>query len=207
MRVWPRWLISPTNAQAVVFCDADGADQLSLIDQLVLPVMQGEADLVIGSRALGGAEAGALSLPQRVGNRIATMAMRLLYGERVTDLGPFRCVSVAALRRLAMSDPTYGWTTEMQVKAFRLQLRVLEVPVRAQLRTAGESKISGKLIPGIIAGKIILSTVWRYHRLTMDGDSFAPAEDVKDTKTAMRENCASCRNASSKAIPPVVTGV
>ena len=99
--------------------------------------------------------------------------MRVLYGQRVTDLGPFRCVSTEALQRLAMSDPTYGWTTEMQVKAFRLGMRVREVPVRAQLRTAGESKISGKLIPGLIAGKIILSTVWRYHRLRIDGDSFA----------------------------------
>ncbi|NET74302.1 MAG: glycosyltransferase family 2 protein, partial [Sphaerospermopsis sp. SIO1G2] len=148
------------TAQAVVFCDADGADELAVIDRVVNPVVEGEADLVIGSRKLGGADKGALTLPQRIGNRVATTMMRLLYGQRVTDLGPFRCISCAALQRIAMSDPTYGWTTEMQVKAFRLGMTVKEVPVRAQLRTAGESKISGKLIPGLIAGKIILATVW-----------------------------------------------
>jgi glycosyltransferase involved in cell wall biosynthesis len=164
----------PAWANAVVYCDADGADQLAIIDQVVNPVVTGEADLVIGSRKLGGAEKGALTLPQKIGNTVATTAMRLLYRQTVTDLGPFRCVSTEALGRLAMSDPTYGWTTEMQVKAFRLGMRVLEVPVKAQVRTAGESKISGKLIPGLIAGKIILATVWRYHRLQLHGDSFAP---------------------------------
>lgn len=157
----------PPDCQAVVFCDADGADDLSRLDEIVDPVLEGTADVIIGSRTLGGAEAGALSLPQRVGNRVATWCMRLLYRVRVTDLGPFRCVDRAALNRLAMSDPTFGWTTELQVKAYRLGLRIGEVPVTARVRTAGRSKIGGRLLPGLQAGWIILRTIWRYHRCAL----------------------------------------
>ncbi|MBK8025170.1 MAG: glycosyltransferase family 2 protein [Chloroflexi bacterium] len=107
----------PVDARAVVFCDADGADDLSRLEAVTGPVLRGEADLVVGSRALGRAEPGALTPPQRMGNLVAICLMRVLYWRRVTDLGPFRCVSTAALTRLHMSDPTFGWTAEMQTKA------------------------------------------------------------------------------------------
>jgi glycosyltransferase involved in cell wall biosynthesis len=152
----------PAGTTAVVFCDADGADDLGRLDAVTGPVRRGEADLVIGSRALGRAEPGALTPPQRMGNLVATVMMRLLFLVRVTDLGPFRCVSTATLERLRMRDPTYGWTAEMQVKAFRLGLRVSEVPVDAFLRRHGTSKISGRPWPVVKAGWKILTTIAWY---------------------------------------------
>ncbi|MBA3845946.1 MAG: glycosyltransferase [Planctomycetes bacterium] len=151
----------PVEAAAVVFCDADGADDLDRLTALIAPVLSGQADLVIGSRVLGGAEPGALSPPQRAGNIVAACLLRLLYRARVTDLGPFRCVSATALRRLRMRDRAFGWTTEMQAKAYRLGLRVREVPVRARRRRGGQSKISGTLLGVCRAGCGILGTVVR----------------------------------------------
>lgn len=152
----------PARADAVVFCDADGADDLDRLADVVGPVLAGAADLVIGSRTLGGAAPGALTWPQRTGNLVAASLMAVLFRVRVTDLGPFRCVSTAALARLAMRDPAYGWTAEMQTKALRLGLRVREVPVVARVRTAGESKISGRVVPVARAGVAILSTILRH---------------------------------------------
>lgn len=152
----------PEGAVAVVFCDADGADDLARLDAVCGPVLAGEADLVVGSRALGRAEPGALTPPQRMGNLVAIVLMRLLYWRRVSDLGPFRCVSTAALARLRMRDPAFGWTAEMQTKAFRLGLRYREVAVDARCRTAGESKISGRLGPIFKAGWGIITTILRH---------------------------------------------
>lgn len=152
----------PVGAQAVVFCDADGADDLEQLDAVTGPVVCGIADLVVGSRALGHSEPGALTPPQRAGNLVAICLMRLLYLRRVTDLGPFRCVSTEALARLQMSDPTFGWTAEMQTKALRLGLRYVEVPVNAKVRTAGESKISGRIGPIFKAGWAIITTILRH---------------------------------------------
>ncbi|MBA3709364.1 MAG: glycosyltransferase family 2 protein [Planctomycetes bacterium] len=155
----------PSGARAVVFCDADGADDLARLPDLVAPVVAGTHDLVIGSRVLGGADRGALSLPQRVGNLAAAAMMRVLYGVRVTDLGPFRCVDAGALTRMEMADPAFGWTAEMQVKAYRMRLRVAEVAVRALVRRGGDSKISGRFWPIFRAGWGIISTILR-HRAT-----------------------------------------
>lgn len=152
----------PDSATAVVFCDADGADDLARLQAVAGPVLRGEADLVVGSRALGVSQPGALTPPQRMGNVVATLLMRVLFWRVVTDLGPFRCVSTAALRRLHMCDPTFGWTAEMQTKVFRLGLRYLEVAVDAKVRTAGESKISGRIGPVFKAGWGIISTIIRY---------------------------------------------
>ncbi|TVR44657.1 MAG: glycosyltransferase [Planctomycetota bacterium] len=159
----------PPSCHTVLFCDADGSDDLRLVPALVRPVARDEQDLVIGSRALGRQEAGALTPPQLIGNWVSTTLMRALYRVRVTDLGPFRAVSRAALQRLQMQDPAFGWTAEMQVKAFRLGLRVAEVPVDAKCRTAGRSKISGRVIPVFRAGWAILSTVVRYARADLAG--------------------------------------
>jgi glycosyltransferase involved in cell wall biosynthesis len=159
----------PAETQAVVFCDADGADDLSRLEAVTGPVLRGEADLVVGSRALGRAEPGALTPPQRMGNLVAICLMRVLYWRRVTDLGPFRCVSTAALARLHMSAPSFGWTAEMQTKALRLGLRYREVAVDARLRTAGESKISGRIGPIFKAGWGIITTILRYRFGRMHG--------------------------------------
>ncbi|MCG8558101.1 MAG: glycosyltransferase family 2 protein [Proteobacteria bacterium] len=145
----------------VAFLDADRSDDPGEMPRLVAPIEAGEADLVIGSRTLGRCEAGALSPHQRAGNRVACLAMRWLYGVRYTDLGPFRAVRWQALERLEMRDRDFGWTVEMQAKAARLGLRVLEVPVSYRKRI-GTSKISGTVRGSLAAGAKILWVVARH---------------------------------------------
>ncbi len=144
----------------VVFLDADFSDHPEELPLLVEPIARGEADLVVGSRVLGTREPGALPFQSRVGNALAALLIRLLHGARVTDLGPFRAVGWETLERLRMTDAGYGWTVEMQVKAARLGLRVVEVPA-AYRRRVGRSKISGTLTAAIGAGWKILYTIAR----------------------------------------------
>lgn len=176
----------PTDAEAVVFCDADGADDLSLLARVVEPVLRKEADLVIGSRALGRSESGALTLPQRAGNWVASQLLGALFSETVTDLGPFRAISTDALERIGMSDPAFGWTAEMQTKALRLGLRVLEVPVNARARTAGASKISGRAIPVLRAGWAILTTILWYRVAPLPQQRVARRSSGEETQTCSR---------------------
>lgn len=145
----------------VVFVDADWSDHPEELPRLVAPILAGEADLVIGSRILGSREPGALLPQARAGNLIACGLIRLLYGHRFTDLGPFRAVRWDALERLGMSDPNFGWTAEMQVKALRKGLRCAEVPVSYR-RRVGVSKITGTVTGTVRAGYKILWTVLRY---------------------------------------------
>ncbi|HSC77555.1 MAG TPA: glycosyltransferase family 2 protein, partial [Candidatus Acidoferrales bacterium] len=126
----------------VVFMDADGSDVPAEAELLLESIRRGEADLVIGSRALGGAEPGSLTWPQRWGNRLSCALIRLLFGHRYTDLGPFRAIRRQSLEALGMQDTNFGWTVEMQVKALKRGLRVAEVPVSYR-RRLGQSKISG----------------------------------------------------------------
>ncbi|MEL7058412.1 MAG: glycosyltransferase family 2 protein [Acidobacteriota bacterium] len=147
----------------VVFLDADYSDHPDELGQVVAPILSGEADLVIGSRLLGRREPGALLPQARVGNVIACTLIRCLYGHRYTDLGPFRAIRWSALERLDMRDPDFGWTAEMQVKAVRLSLRVVEVPVSYR-RRVGVSKITGTVRGSVLAGIKILTTVARYAR-------------------------------------------
>ncbi len=126
----------------IVFLDADHSDFPEDLGSILAPLEQNRADLVIGSRVLGGAGMQAL-LPQAwFGNRLACTLMLLLFGARYTDLGPFRAIRVEALEHLQMGDEDYGWTVEMQLKARVAQLRCTEVPVRYRARV-GESKITG----------------------------------------------------------------
>jgi len=148
-------------ADVVVFLDADFSDHPEELPSLVAPIQNGEVDLVIGSRVLGDREAGALLPQARAGNLIACSLIRVLYGHRFTDLGPFRAITWTALEDLEMSDPDFGWTAEMQVKALRHDLRVTEVPVSYRKRV-GVSKITGTLRGTILAGYKILWTVLRY---------------------------------------------
>src|SRR5712692_2500679 len=128
-------------AEVVVFMDADASDVPAEAAALLEPLLEGRADLVIGSRTLGSSENGALTPHQRFGNRLAVALIRLLYGFRYTDLGPFRAIRTESLRTIGMRDRGYGWTIEMQLKALRHGLRVVEVPVSYR-RRIGESKIS-----------------------------------------------------------------
>jgi len=145
----------------VVFLDADYSDHPDELPSLVEPLLAGEADLVIGSRVLGDREPGALLPQARAGNVVACAMIRLLYGHRYTDLGPFRAVTWEALERLEMVDTNFGWTAEMQVKALRHRMRVVERPVSYRKRI-GVSKITGTLYGTVMAGYKILSTVLRY---------------------------------------------
>lgn len=147
----------------VVFVDADWSDHPEELPRVIAPILAGEADLVIGSRILGNRERGALLPQARAGNLVACGMIRLLYGHRFTDLGPFRAIRWEALERLRMSDPNFGWTAEMQVKALRKGLRCAEVPVSYRKRV-GVSKITGTVSGTVRAGYKILWTVLRYSR-------------------------------------------
>ena len=150
----------PAEIEIVVFLDADASDYPSEAVLLVEPILRGEADLVIGSRARGHAQPGSLFWTQGVGNRLAVGLIRLLYGHRYTDLGPFRAIRRSSLKQLAMSDPNFGWTAEMQVKALQRGLRVEEVPVSYR-RRIGRSKISGTFKGAVLAGLKIAWTIFR----------------------------------------------
>lgn len=152
----------PASVEAVAFLQADGSEDPSEAHRLLTPVLDGRADLVLGSRVLGKAEPGALLPHQRFGNWLATTLIRLLHGHRYTDLGPFRAIRLEALRRLDMRDRNYGWTVEMQVKALKAGLRVLEVPVSYRVRRAGENKVSGSFRASLSAGWKIIWTVLRH---------------------------------------------
>ncbi len=147
--------------ELVAFLDADHSDHADELPRLMEPIAEGRADLVIGSRALGTHEPGALLPQQRIGNALAAFLIRRLYGVRVTDLGPFRVIRWSALLKLDMNDRDYGWTAEMQVKALKAGLRYAEVPVSYR-RRAGRSKIAGTFRGTVGAGFKILYTVFRY---------------------------------------------
>lgn len=143
---------------AVLFLDADLSDDPGEAADLLAPIADGRADLVIGSRVLGRAEPGALTPQARFGNWLATRLLRVLYGVRWTDLGPFRAIRWDAFVSLRMHDADFGWTVEMQVKAARAGLRGMELPVRYR-RRIGRSKISGTLVGSVRAGAKILGTI------------------------------------------------
>jgi hypothetical protein len=151
------------DVDIVVFMDADGSDDPAEIMRLVEPIAQNHADLVIGSRALGTIEPGALTPQQRFGNWLATRLIARIYRHRYTDLGPFRAIRRDLLDRIGMRDRRYGWTVEMQIRALQLDARVVEVPVTYR-RRVGKSKISGTLTGVLKAGWWILYTIFRYSR-------------------------------------------
>lgn len=151
------------DVDVVLFMDADGSDDPAEIPLVLQRVLDGRADLVIGSRALGVVERGALTPQQRFGNWLATRLVALLYGHRYTDLGPFRAIRRDLLDRIGMRDRRYGWTVEMQVRALQLGARVAEVPVRYR-RRIGKSKISGTVTGVLKAGWWIVYTIFKYSR-------------------------------------------
>ncbi|MDQ3034378.1 MAG: glycosyltransferase, partial [Myxococcota bacterium] len=144
----------------VVFLDADRSDRPEEMSRLLAEIEAG-ADLVIGSRTRGRRERGSLTPQQLVGNAIACAALRLAYGARYTDLGPFRAIRWSALERLAMSERGYGWTVEMQLEAARLGMTSAEVPVSYR-RRIGVSKISGTIRGTVLASATILGLLARH---------------------------------------------
>ena len=151
-------------SEVFVFLDGDGSDCPELMERLVRPILRGEADFVIGSRVRGAREPGSMNFPQIFAGRAAGFLVRLLYGVSYSDMCPFRAIRRDALERLGMREETHGWNLEMQMRAARARLRILEVPVNHRCRTGGESKVSGTLRGTFIAGARILATFFRVAR-------------------------------------------
>jgi glycosyltransferase involved in cell wall biosynthesis len=145
----------------VVFLDGDGSDCPEFMNQLVDPIVRGTHDFVIGSRTRGEREPGSMNLQQIVSGRIAGWLMSILYRVRYTDMCPFRAIGRDALERLGMREQTYGWNLEMQMKAARAGLRILEIPVNHRQRAGGVSKVSGTLRGTFVAGARIVATFIR----------------------------------------------
>jgi glycosyltransferase involved in cell wall biosynthesis len=151
----------PQEVGVVVFMQADLSEDAEEARSLIQPILDGRADMVLGSRTMGVADSGALLPNQKFGNWLSTVLIQLLYGHTYSDLGPFRAIRRDTLERLDMRERNYGWTIEMQVKAVKQRIRVLEVPIRYHVRAAGENKVSGNLKASVIAGWRIITTVLR----------------------------------------------
>lgn len=145
----------------LVFLDADYSDHPEELPDVVAPIIKDDMDLVIGSRALGNLEKGAMTPQQIFGNWLATNLIKLFYGYTFTDLGPFRAIRYDKFLALDMKDKTYGWTVEMQVKAAKQKMKCIEVPVNYRVRI-GFSKVSGTIKGTIGAGQKILWTIFKY---------------------------------------------
>jgi glycosyltransferase involved in cell wall biosynthesis len=149
------------EASVIVFLDGDGSDVPAEIPLIAAPVLEGRYDFVIASRLRGQREPGALLASQVFAGWLAGVAMRLLYGVRYTDMAPLRAISRSALERLAMQEMTYGWNLEMQMKAARDGLRILELPGTCRCRRGGVSKVAGSLRGSVKAATRILEVLLR----------------------------------------------
>ena len=162
--------VRAASGNIVLFLDADGADDPSQIPDLLAPMLGGRAGMVLGSRLAGEIapgcllSAGAMPWHQRFGNQLAAWLIRRLYGLPLTDLSPFRAVGRESLLGLEMEEMSYGWPTEMIVKASRRGWHVVEIPVRYRPRMGGRSKISGTVRGTALATYYILRTIFRYAR-------------------------------------------
>ena len=145
----------------IVFIDGDYSDYPEELDKVVAPILNEGMDLVIGSRTKELRESGSMTFPQIFGNELATFLMKLFFGARFTDLGPFRAIKYEKLKELQMEDKTYGWTVEMQLKVLRKKMAYTEVPVRYKKRI-GVSKVSGTVKGAIFAGVKILGWIFKY---------------------------------------------
>jgi glycosyltransferase involved in cell wall biosynthesis len=149
------------DCEIVVFLDGDGSDYPEMMNRLVEPIIEGTHDFVIGSRTRGRREAGSMNWHQVFAGHMVGFVLRLLYGIRSTDMGPFRAIRRDALESLELREETYGWPLEMQMRAARAGLRILEVPVDYRRRAGGYSKIAGTVRGSILAAARILLTLSR----------------------------------------------
>ena len=138
-------LAAVETSDVLVFLDGDGSDDVTAMPQLVGPIVRNEADFVIGSRMRGKAAPGSINGAQVFAAKLIGTLVKLLYGFRYTDMGPFRAIRRECLEAMQMREMTYGWNLEMQIKALRMGLRVVEIPVDYRCRIGGESKVSGNL--------------------------------------------------------------
>jgi glycosyltransferase involved in cell wall biosynthesis len=154
-------VVAAGDVDLIVLMDGDRSDQPADLPKILAPLLAGEADLVIGSRTRGGAEPGSLLPQQRVGNWVAALLLRVLYGVRVTDIGPFRATRRDQLLALNMREMTYGWSVEMVARGARAGWRIREIPVSYRKRAGGESKVSGNVRASLRAGARITGAILR----------------------------------------------
>jgi glycosyltransferase involved in cell wall biosynthesis len=171
--------ISP-ECDVVVFLDGDGSDCPEFMNQLVNPIIAGTHDFVIGSRTRGQRERGSMNAQQIFAGRLAGWLLSILYGVRYTDMCPFRAIRRDTLEKLSMREETYGWNLEMQMKAARSGLRILEVPVNHRCRSGGVSKVSGTMRGTFVAGARIIATLLRI--------ALEPKEQVLGTSASTTHN-------------------
>ena len=155
-------LAAANSPDVVVFLDGDYSDRPSELPLLLAPITEGHADITLGSRLQGRRSVGALPWHQAFGNRLAAGLINVLYGLKISDLGPFRAARADVLRALALEETTYGWAVEMILKGSLAGFRVVEVPVSYHPRI-GKSKISGTLKGTVGAAWFILSLIVRYY--------------------------------------------
>tara|TARA_B100000508_G_C11465858_1_gene282478 strand:+ start:23352 stop:24065 length:714 start_codon:yes stop_codon:yes gene_type:complete len=149
------------GATIIVFMDGDYSDYPEQMKDVLKPILEQDMDMVIGSRALGKRQKGSMTFPQVFGNWLSTNLLKIFYRAHFTDLGPFRAIKTSALEKLHMSDKTYGWTIEMQIKAAKNRLKFCEVPVDYKPRI-GTSKVSGTVKGAVLAGIKIIFAVFKY---------------------------------------------
>jgi glycosyltransferase involved in cell wall biosynthesis len=149
------------SSEMLVFMDGDGADRVEFMEELVSPVVLEEADLVLGSRILGQREPGSMLGSQVFAAWLIGGLVKILYGYRYTDMCAFRVIRRDALERMQMSEMTFGWNLEMQIKAVKMGLRIREVPVDYRCRMGGVSKVSGDLKASMQAAWRIFGVFWR----------------------------------------------
>jgi glycosyltransferase involved in cell wall biosynthesis len=152
--------ITPKDPDILVFLDGDYSDFPDEIPDVIKPILENEIDMVIGSRVLGDHEKGALLPQARFGNWLSTFLIRLFWGYKFTDLGPFRAIKFDKFQALDMKELTYGWTVEMQIKAAKMKYECAEVPVNYRKRI-GQSKVTGTISGSVKAGIGILGTIFK----------------------------------------------
>ncbi len=157
-------LSKASQSDIVAFLDGDYSFSPADLPLLLAPILGGKADLVLGSRELGHIAPGAMPTHQRFGNWLVARLMKALYGLSITDLGPYRAIRRQILNEFHMQEMTYGWPTEMIVKAACCGVRLAEVPINYRSRRAGHSKVSGTLRGTILAAWFILRVTFRYAR-------------------------------------------
>jgi glycosyltransferase involved in cell wall biosynthesis len=149
------------NPDIIVFLDGDYSDYPEQLLEIIAPIVDDDLDFVIGARVKTLREAGSMTPQQVFGNWLATFLMKLFFGAKFTDLGPFRAIKYNKLLDLKMEDKTYGWTVEMQLKALKQKLKYTEIPVKYRNRI-GVSKVSGTVKGSILAGVKILGWIFKY---------------------------------------------
>src|SRR5579883_1498776 len=150
------------GAEIVIFMDGDGSDDPADLPHMLKPLLEGKADLVIGSRISQRAEAGAVPPQARLGNWLVSRFISLFYGARLHDVGSFRALRCSTLESLNMREMTFGWPVEMLIKAARARYRILEIPIHYRRRRHGRSKVAGTLIGSVKAAYIMSRTTLRY---------------------------------------------